>query len=115
MSMDDDMNEYFMTAGKTLKTLGKFNPKAMKGFQAFMENVKADGALSKKIKEIIGIAISVYIQCQFCTAWHVKRAMEAGANREEILEACQIAAMVGGGHSLTSTHYAIKAIDEFTE
>ncbi len=113
MSMDDDMNEYFKTASKTLKALGQFNPKAMKGFQEFLQNVKADSALSKKIKEIIGIAISVYIQCQFCTAWHVKRAMEAGANREEILEACQVAAMVGGGHSLMSTHYALKVVDDF--
>ncbi|MFX1566708.1 MAG: carboxymuconolactone decarboxylase family protein [Promethearchaeota archaeon] len=69
--MDDDMKEYFMTAG----------------------------ALSKKVKEIIGVAISVYIQCQFYTAWHVKRAMDASATREEILEACQVSAMVGGGHS----------------
>ncbi len=113
IAMDDDMNEYFKTAGETLRALGQFNSKSMKGFQEFMQAVKADGALSKKIKEIIGIGISVYIQCQFCTAWHVKRAMEAGATREEILEACQVAAMVGGGHSLMSTHYAFKAIDDF--
>jgi AhpD family alkylhydroperoxidase len=113
--MDDDMNEYYMAAGKTLQAHGKFNPNAMKGFQEFMKNVKADGALSKKVKEIIGVAVSVYIQCQFCTAWHVKRAMEAGATREEILEASQVSAMVGGGHSLMSTHYVLKSVEDFTE
>ena len=115
LTMDDDMNEYFMTAGKTLRALGQANPKGMKGFQEFMQAVKADGALSKKHKELIGVGISVHIQCQFCTAWHVKRAMESGATREEIMEACQVAAMVGGGHSLMSTHYALKAIDDFTK
>lgn len=115
MSMDDDMNEYFMIAGKTLRAIGQANPKGMKGFQDFMQAVKADGALSKKHKELIGVAISVYTKCQFCTAWHVKRAMESGANKDEILEACQVAAMVGGGHSLMSTHYALKAIEDFTK
>ena len=113
--MDDAMNEYLKTAGKTLQALGQFNPKAMKGFQEFMEGVKADGALSRKFKELIGIAISVYIQCKFCVAWHVKRAVEQGATRDEVLEACQVAAAVGTGHSLMSTHYAFKAIDEFTK
>lgn len=107
------MNEYLKTAGKTLHALGQFNPKAMKGFQEFMDSVKADGALSRKFKEIIGIAISVYIQCKFCVAWHVKRAMEQGATREEILEASQVAAAVGTGHSLMSTHYVIKSIENF--
>lgn len=32
---------------------------------------------------------------------------------KEILETCQVAAMVVGGHSLLCTHYAIKAIDDF--
>jgi len=109
------MNEYLMVAGKTLRTFGQFNPKSMKAFQDFMNSIKADGALSTKFKEIIGIAISVYIHCEFCTAWHVKRAMEQGATREEILEACQVAATVGSGHALMSTHYAIKAIDDFAK
>ena len=109
------MNDYLKTAGKTLQTLRKANPKAMKGFQEFMEGIKGDGALSRKTKELIGIAISVYIQCKFCVAWHVKRAMEHGATRDEILEACQMAAAIGAGHSLMSTHYAIKSIDEFTK
>jgi alkylhydroperoxidase/carboxymuconolactone decarboxylase family protein YurZ len=41
--------------------------------------------------------------------------MEQGATREEILEACQVAAAVGGGHSLMSTHLALKAVDDFTK
>lgn len=36
----------------------------------------------------------------------------AGETREEILEACQFAPLVGGGHSLLSTYYALKAIDD---
>jgi AhpD family alkylhydroperoxidase len=113
--MDDDMNEYLMTAGKTLKAIGQFNPKGMKGFQEFMQTIKADGALSKKVKELIGIAISVHIQCQFCIAWHVKRAMERGATREEILEACQVSAMVGAGHALMPTHFALKAFEDYSK
>ena len=80
-----------------------------------MQNVKLDGALSKKVKELIGAATSVCLQCQFCIAWYVKRAIEASAIREEILEASQVMTMVGAGHALMSTHYALKAHEDFTK
>jgi alkylhydroperoxidase/carboxymuconolactone decarboxylase family protein YurZ len=41
--------------------------------------------------------------------------MEAGAIHDEILEASQVAAMVGAGHALMSTHYALKAHEDFTK
>lgn len=37
----------------------------------------------------------------------------ASETPKEILEACQVAVMVGGGHLVISTRYAIKAIDDF--
>ena len=86
--MDEyDAKKYFNQAAHALQTLGKSHPNAMKGFQEFMGNVKKDGVLSRKVKELIGIALSIVKRCKFCVAWHVKYALEAGATREEIIEA----------------------------
>ncbi len=112
--MDEyDANEYFNHAMNALQTLGKAHPDAIKGFQEFMGSVKKDGALSTKFKELIGIALSIAKQCKFCVAWHVKRALEAGATREEIIEACMVAGTLGGGPALMFTNYVLKALDDF--
>lgn len=113
--MDDNMTEYLQAARDSLQELGKANPSAMKGFQEFMGNVKKDGALSTKTKELIGIAISIAKQCKFCVAWHVKNALDKGATKEEIIEASMVAATLGGGPALMFTKYVFKALDDFSK
>jgi AhpD family alkylhydroperoxidase len=110
-----DAKKYFDQATNALQTLGKSHPDAMKGFQDFMRNVKKDGALSRKVKELIGIALSIAKRCEFCVAWHVKHALEAGATREEIIEASMVAGTLGGGPALMFTNYVLKALDDFEE
>jgi AhpD family alkylhydroperoxidase len=111
--MDDNMNEYYKAAQSSLQTLGHSHPEAMKGFQGFMGATKKEGALSAKMKELIGIALSIAHQCRFCVAWHVKRALEKGATREEVIEASLVAGTLGGGPSIMFTHYVLKALDDF--
>jgi AhpD family alkylhydroperoxidase len=111
--MDNDMNEYYKVAQSSLQALGHLHPEAMKGFQEFMGAAKKDGVLSAKTKELIGIALSIAHQCKFCVAWHVKRALEKGATRDEIIEASLVAGTLGGGPSLMFTHYVLKALDDF--
>ena len=111
--MDDDMNEYYKAAQFSLQSLGQANPNAMKGFQNFMGATKADGALSGKVKELIGIALSIAHQCKFCVAWHVKHALDKGATREEIIEATMVAGTLGGGPSLMFSKYVFKALEDF--
>jgi AhpD family alkylhydroperoxidase len=112
--MDEyNAKQYFNQAAHALQTLGKANPEAMSGFQEFMGNVKKDGVLSKKFKELIGIALSIAKQCKFCVAWHVKYALEAGATRDEIIEASMVAGTLGGGPAMMFTSYVLKALDDF--
>ncbi|MGB5912705.1 MAG: carboxymuconolactone decarboxylase family protein [Promethearchaeia archaeon] len=111
--MDDDMKEYYKAAQSSLQTLGHAHPDAMKGFQQFMGAVKTDGAISAKVKELIGIALSIAYQCKFCVAWHVKHALDKGATREEIIEASMVAGTLGGGPALMFTKYVLKALEDF--
>ncbi|MFX1312039.1 MAG: carboxymuconolactone decarboxylase family protein [Promethearchaeota archaeon] len=111
--MDDDMNEYYKAAQFSLRSLGQANPDAMKGFQDFMGAAKADGVLSAKVKELIGIALSIAHRCKFCVAWHVKHALDQGATKEEIIEASMVAGTLGGGPALMFTKYVFKALEDF--
>jgi len=108
------MKEYYEEFGKLLQKLGKDCPKFVHAFHEFFEATEREGALDRKTKELISVALAVKAQCPFCISFHVKNALEAGAKPEEIVEAGLVAVLMGGGPSLAYMTYLYKAIEEFT-
>jgi AhpD family alkylhydroperoxidase len=98
----------------TVKRAMKENPEEAKAFMEFIEKAEKKGALGVKTKELISVALSVAEHCEWCIAFHVKNALEAGATREEIMEACFVAVVMGGGPSLMYIKPVMDAIDEFS-
>jgi AhpD family alkylhydroperoxidase len=110
-----DTIEHLGDIQNLMQRVGKEDPSWMKTFQDFMGASKKDGALSSKMKEIIGIAVSVKAQCERCIAWHVKNALDLGATKEEIIESAQVAVILGGGPSLMYMKNVYDAIDALTQ
>jgi AhpD family alkylhydroperoxidase len=75
-------------------------------------NVLRDNVLSFKTKELVAIGISIAIRCTCCLDHHVALAIEAGATREEVIEAIEVAILIGGG---PSTHYGALALEAYDE
>lgn len=76
--------------------------------------LNSDGALSYKQKELISVAIGLHIRCEYCVAIHVYESLKAGASRQEIIEAGQVAVSMGGGPVLTYfTTLLHDCLDEF--
>ena len=85
-----------------------------KTYQAFLGMEKAaysDGSLSKKIKELIAVGISVVINCESCMEWHIKQAAKSGATYEEILEALEVGMEMGGGPATAYARFALEVLD----
>jgi alkylhydroperoxidase/carboxymuconolactone decarboxylase family protein len=72
----------------------------------------AEGALSKRAKELIAFAVAHAIQCPYCIDVHAKGASSAGASREEMAEALHVAAVIRGGASLVHGVQALQSLDE---
>ena len=89
-------------------------PEAMKGFSALGKGAYADGALSRKYKEMIALALSVASRCDGCVAYHAKRVAELGASREEVTEVLGVAIQMGGGPSRVYGGEALRAFDAFS-
>lgn len=65
----------------------------------------AEGAISKKHKELIAIAVALTTQCGFCLEVHRKAAVAAGANEQELAQATFVAVALRAGAALThGTH-----------
>lgn len=79
-----------------LGRLGDELPEIAESFVRLTNWCFTEGAIPAKYKELIAIAIGVYARCEYCIAYHVKKALEEGASREEILEAAAEAIAFGG-------------------
>ena len=53
--------------------------------------------LDERIRELIAVGASVTANCQPCLRYHVGKAMESGAEEDEITEAIRVAKMVRKG------------------
>lgn len=70
--------------------------------------------LDLKTKELMSVAIGCYNRCEYCIVYHSYKALEAGASKEEILEAAMVSVAFGGGPSMAYTVTLLQeCIDEF--
>lgn len=92
----------------------KENIDVMQGFRQMSSSAIADGALSSKHKELIALAIGITQHCDGCIGFHVKKLVELGVTREELIEALGVCVYMGGGPGLMYVADALHAYDEFT-
>jgi len=84
-------------------------------YKAFLQMEKAafaDGALKKKIKELIAIGISVRINCESCMQWHIEQAKAAGATYNEVLESVEVGIEMGGGPATVAARFALQVMEK---
>lgn len=98
-----------------IKTLRKDIPQTMEGFTAMAQAATQDGALSKKTKELIALAIGVATRCDGCIGFHAKALVALGATPQEIEETLGMAIYMGGGPSLMYAADAMLAYEQFSQ
>lgn len=91
-----------------LKQLEVHAPEATRAFWAFDEAAWADGAIPKKYKELIAVAVALTIQCPYCIDLHVDRARKQDASDAEVAEAVLAAAALRAGGAITHGTHAMK-------
>lgn len=89
-------------------------PDTLRGFSALAKAATQDGALDKKTKELIAIALSVAARCDPCIGFHVQTYVQLGGTRAELADALGMAVYMGGGPSLMYAAKTSAAFDEFS-
>jgi len=87
-----DLNEEILNCGH----LG------VKRFFALDNQAYEPGALGAKTKELLGLVASAVLRCDDCITYHLVRCGEEGWKREEVIDALNVALIVGG--SITIPH-----------
>jgi len=93
--------------------LRKLIPETLKAFGEMSRAAQKPGALDRKTKELMALAIAVSGRCDACIAYHARGAAKAGASRQDIAETLAVAIQMGGGPAVNYATDALRAYDEF--
>jgi AhpD family alkylhydroperoxidase len=70
-----------------------------------------DGILDNKTKELLGLVASAVLHCNDCIDYHLIQCVDAGWSDEEIVEAMNVALVVGGSIVIPHLRHAVETID----
>jgi AhpD family alkylhydroperoxidase len=113
--MEESMSEHYHDAGdlKFFKEMSKLAPTEFNAWLNLDKVVGRDeGAIPRKYRELIALAVAFTTQCVYCIEAHVKAAKATGASREEITESAFIAAALRAGGAATHGAMALKFYDQ---
>jgi AhpD family alkylhydroperoxidase len=70
-----------------------------------------DGALPGATKELLGLVSSTVLRCNDCIDYHLIQCVEAGWSDEELMDALNVALVVGGSIVIPHLRHAVETID----
>jgi AhpD family alkylhydroperoxidase len=98
---------------RLLKEMGKLAPTEFNAWLALDQIVgRDDGAIPRKYRELIALAVAFTTQCPYCIEVHTKAAKKAGATRQEVTESTFLAAALRAGAAATHGAMALKFYDK---
>ena len=73
------------------------------------------GALDAKTKELLGLVASMVLRCDDCITYHLVRAGKLGWKRDEVIDALNVARVVGGSITVPHLRRAFARMREIPE
>ena len=86
---------------KKLPKLADLTPEATAAYWAYDKAAYAAGAIPKKYKELMAIAVALTTQCPYCIEVHRQAALKAGVTEQELAETVHVAAAIRSGGAIT--------------
>ncbi len=74
-----------------------------------------EGALSSKVKEMLGLVSSMVLRCDDCIKYHLEQCYKLGVNNEEMYEIFAVANLVGGTIVIPHTRRALEFWEELNK
>ena len=109
--MESQLELYDMMAENRV-IFQKEAPGAVAVNTAQREEILKDGALSHKVKRLIALGVALRTGCTRCLISQTKSAVEAGATKEEVLEAVSVAIAMGGTPAIGWSWRVFKVLEE---
>lgn len=83
----------------------------IKRFFNLDNNTYKEGALPVQTKELLGLVASTVLRCDDCIDYHLEQCVKSGSTKEEILDALNIALVVGGSIVIPHLRHAVETLE----
>ena len=106
------MDEFDRYRSEMNEKLLSSNHLGIKRFFALDTQAYEDGALDKRTKELLGLVASTVLRCDDCITYQIIQCIAAGVSRPELLDAFNVALVVGGSITIPHLRRAIDRVDQ---
>ncbi|MEM9545378.1 MAG: arsenosugar biosynthesis-associated peroxidase-like protein [Bacteroidota bacterium] len=88
---------------KKFPNIVEFQEKMGTKFFDWYGSVFEEGALTKREKNLIALAVAHAINCPYCMDAYTNSCLSSGADEEQMMEAVHVAASIKGGATLANS------------
>ncbi len=113
--MSNVIKEYKEYRERMNEKLLATNNKVIKRIFNLDTNTYMEGALSSKVKEMLGLVSSMVLRCDDCIKYHLEQCYKLGVNSEEMYEIFAVANLVGGTIVIPHTRRALEFWEELNK
>jgi len=87
----------------------------IKRFFNLDNNTYKDGALPAQTKELLGLVASAVLRCNDCIDYHLEQCAKQGSTKEELVDALNVALVVGGSIVIPHLRHAVETLEILEE
>jgi len=107
----DRLDQFEKYRAKMNERITEINHLGIKRFYNLDTNAYKDGSLPGKTKELLGLVASMVLRCNDCIDYHILQCVEAGWTDEELMDAFNVALVVGGSIVIPHLRHAVETLD----
>ncbi len=106
--MSEIVNEFNAYRERMNEKIFEQDNLVLKRFFNLDTHTYADGALSAKTKEMLGLVASMVLRCDDCIKYHLGKCKELEVSTSEVFEIFAVANIVGGSIVIPHTRRAVE-------
>lgn len=110
--MHDSLDDFQKSRSELNEEILNCDHLGMKRFFALDHQAYEAGPLDTKTKELLGLVASTVLRCDDCITYHLVRCGEVGWRRAEVIDALNVALVVGGSIAIPHVRRAFARMRE---
>lgn len=110
--MPDSLDDFQKTRAELNDEILNCGHLGMKRFFALDHQAYEPGPLDSKTKELLGLVASAVLRCDDCISYHLVRCGAVGWSRAEVIDALNVALVVGGSIAIPHVRRAFARMRE---
>ena len=115
VSSNNRFDDFKKNREELQKKMLSYSDRNMKRFLSLDSAVYEEGGLSRTTKELLGLVASTVLRCDDCITYHLGTCYDEGVKDNELVEALDIALIVGGSITIPHIRRALDTWDGMKE